>query len=80
MTHVVLFWRGFLIVTLTAMNVASIAAGHYEKAILGGFGISFVWFFNSRTTAITVSPVLDAICYATGAACGTGVGMWIGRQ
>lgn len=76
MRQLAIFGRGFLIVTLTATNIGQIAGRHWMGAFAGGFGISFVWFMNSRTAAHT-----DAIgareCYALGAACGTVAGMWL---
>lgn len=77
MTYYGLFWRGFLIVTLTAFNVRSISHGAYVAALLGGFGISFVWFGNSRTAAHSDLRWAREV-YAFGAALGTIFGMWLG--
>jgi hypothetical protein len=73
-----LFGRGLLIVTLTAFNVKSISHGAYVAALLGGFGISFVWFTNSRTAAHSDLRWAREV-YACGAAAGTVLGMWLGR-
>jgi hypothetical protein len=78
MTYVRLFCRGFVLVAMTALNVRSIAHGHYVLALLGGFGISFVWFGNSRTAAHSELRWAREV-YAAGAACGTVTGMWLGR-
>lgn len=78
MTHLRLFLRGFVIVTLTAYNVTNIAQGQYGHAFLGGFGISFVWWGNSRGAAHT-EVAWARETYALGAACGTVVGMYLAR-
>lgn len=78
MKHASLFLRAFVIVTLTAWNVRHIAALQYPWAFAGGFGISFVWFGNSRQAAH--SELRHAReTYAAGAAFGTLFGMWLGR-
>ena len=78
MTHVKLFARGFVIVALTSWNVRHIAALQYPWAFAGGFGISFVWFTNSKTAAHVEIPFARET-YAIGAALGTVFGMWLGR-
>lgn len=75
--HVRLFLRGFVLVSMTAWNVRSIAGGHYLFALAGGFGISFVWFGNSRTAAHS-NLRWARETYAAGAAAGTVFGMWLG--
>lgn len=79
MRHARLFARGFVIVTLTAFNVKSISHGAYLQALVGGFGISFVWFGNSRTAAHSDVRFAREV-YAAGAALGTVFGMWLGRN
>jgi Na+/glutamate symporter len=79
MTYRALFCRGLLIVTLTAFNVKSISHGAYVAALLGGFGISFVWFGNSRTAAHSDLKWAREV-YAAGAAIGTVFGMWLGGK
>ena len=76
--HARLFGRGFLIVTLTAFNVTCISHQQYWWALVGGFGISFVWFGNSRHAAHTELRWAREV-YAAGAALGTVCGMWLGR-
>lgn len=78
MTHVAIFLRGFLIVTLTAANVAQIARGHYGGAFLGGTAISFVWWGNSRGAARSKARFARE-CYALGAGFGTLCGMLLVR-
>lgn len=78
MTHLRIFLRGFLIVTLTAANVGQISARHWGGAFLGGCAISFVWFGNSRTAASTTAR-FGRECYALGAGCGTLTGMLLVR-
>lgn len=73
-----LFGRGLAIVTLTAMNVREISGGHYLAATLVGFGISLVWWFNSRSAAHSDLPGAG-IVYALGAAAGTFTGMVLTR-
>lgn len=70
------FWRGFLIVTLTAANVGQIAGHHWAGAFVGGFGISFVWWTNSRTASHSDLKYGREL-YAAGAGCGTVFGMWL---
>lgn len=78
MRQLAVFARGFLIVTLTATNVGQVAGHHWLGAFIVGFGISFVWFGNSKTAAHSkVGGARE--CYALGAAAGTVFGMWIVR-
>lgn len=78
MTHLLIFARGMLIVTLTAANVGQIARGHYGGAFIGGCAISFVWFNNSRAAAHSTVPYARE-CYALGAGVGTITGMLLVR-
>lgn len=73
-----LFGRGFLIVALTSANVRQIAGGHYLHALVVGFGISYVWWFNSRSAAHSDLP-LAGFVYAMGAGLGTLTGMYLGN-
>lgn len=72
------FCRGFLIVTLTAMNVGQIASRHYGGAFLCGFAISYVWWQNAHGAAHGTTTYLRE-CYALGAGCGTVAGILIIR-
>lgn len=69
-----IFWRGFLIVTLTASNVWSVSHDHVSSAFIGGFLISFVWWGNAHKSAHTTAKHA-ALFYGAGAACGTVTGM-----
>lgn len=77
MIYLRLFARGFVIVALTSWNVRHIAALQYPWAFAGGFGISFIWFTNSRTAAHSEVTWAREV-YAIGAALGTMFGMWLG--
>ena len=79
MTQLRLFWRGFLIVALTAFNVTNIARGQFGLAFAGGFGISFVWWTNSQNAAHNHARFARE-AYALGAALGTVFGMWVARR
>lgn len=74
--HLVIFLRGFVIVTLTSINVGQIAGRHWGGAFLGGVGISFVWWINAHTAAHSDAR-LGRECYALGAGVGTVTGMLI---
>lgn len=74
--HLRVFWRGLLIVTLTASNVAQIAGRHWLGAFLVGAAISYVWWTNSRTAAHS-QATYGRECYALGAGCGTVFGVWL---
>lgn len=76
MTQLAIFARGFIIVTLTSTNIGQIAGRHWLGAFLGGFGISFVWWMNSRTAAHS-DAMFAREAYALGAASGTVFGMWL---
>lgn len=71
-----IFTRGFVIVTLTATNVGQVAGRHWAGAFVVGFGISFVWWMNSRSAARSDLRFARE-CYALGAASGTIFGMWL---
>lgn len=76
--YAVIFLRAFVIVSLTAANVALISRGQYLAAFGTGGGISAVWWFNAKTAAR--SDLRGGwIAYSLGAACGTIFGMWCGR-
>ena len=77
MKHLRLFARGLIIVTLTAWNVRHIAVLNYPWAFAGGFGISFVWWTNSKSAAHSDLRYARET-YAAGAAVGTVLGMYLG--
>lgn len=69
-----LFLRGWLIVTLTALNVSMIAWRAFPAAFVTGCAISALWYANAGTAATDRS--WRALCaYAVGAGCGTVTGM-----
>lgn len=70
------WWRGFLIVTLTAMNTGQIAGRHWLGSGIVGFLISWTWWRNARHAAYGIHPRLGE-AYATGAGMGTLFGMWL---
>lgn len=76
--YVITFLRGWLIVSLTALNTGQIARQSYPGAVLVGFGISEVWWYNARGAAFGSLPFLGET-YALGAALGTLTGMVIHR-
>ncbi len=73
-----IFWRGFAITTLTAFNVMQIARGHELGAFGCGFCISWVWWGTAHRAGGTNTPGAR-FCYALGAACGTWLGLKLGR-
>lgn len=76
--YAAIWFRAYLIVTITACNVVNIGRGHYGLAFLSGGGLSTVWWFNSRVASRSLVRGAG-LAYGLGAACGTITGMWIGR-
>lgn len=76
--YVALYCRGLTLVTLTALNVHQIAHGTFSGAFLCGWAISYVWYGNARSASLD-GRRLARLVYATGAATGTVLGMWIGQ-
>lgn len=76
-----IFWRGFSIVTVTALNVGQVAGQHYGGALVGGFLISFIWWMNAQSAAKDhLEPRTGSReAYGTGAALGTVFGMALCR-
>jgi hypothetical protein len=72
-----LFLRGFVMVTLVAANTRQIANGRYAAAFVVGGLISLVWWSNSSKDRPSFRGA--GVVYALGAACGTVAGMWLGR-
>jgi hypothetical protein len=79
MIYARLLLRGFVIVSLTSMNVRQIANGHFGPAFVVGCSISGVWWFNRRSAAHSDAPGAWA-AYALGAGLGTMFGMWAGGR
>jgi len=76
--YVRIFWRGFLIVALTAANVVQVSGGHYIGAGGIGFAISAVWWSNAGAAAHKDKPWGWAV-YGFGAGVGTVTGMALTR-
>ncbi len=75
---IALFLRGLCIVGLTSANVAFIAHHSYPMAMLTSYGISALWWDNSKETHR--SRVAGARwVYAAGAASGTLLAMAVTR-
>jgi hypothetical protein len=74
-----IFFRAFAQVGAVALNVSMIAGGHYVLAFCTGGLVSWIWWANSRTAA-SFEGVAPRIAYTFGAATGTVVGMFIGKQ
>lgn len=75
MTLARLWWRGFLIVTLTACNVGMISRHHWGGMFVTGGLISVVWWRNVGIAVEKDNRKAQA-AYAAGAACGTVFGCW----
>lgn len=73
-----IFWRGFLIVALTAANVTQISGGHYSGAFVIGCAISWVWWRNANAAAHRDKRGAGCV-YGLGAGIGTLVGMGLTR-
>lgn len=71
-----MFLRGFLLVTLVALNTRQVSQGHYGGAFVVGGLISLTWWANSSSKREDVRGA--GVAYALGAACGTCLGMWLG--
>lgn len=70
--YLAVFGRGWLMVTLVAMNTRQIATGHLSGAVVVGFLISWVWWANSSAKRPDMRG--GGIAYGLGAACGTATG------
>lgn len=77
--YLLLWWRAFSIVCVTAINVVNVSQKRYGAAFITGGVLSAIWWGNTRTAA--VSDLVGAQwVYAFGAACGTVAGIWIGGR
>ena len=77
MTGLRTFLRGFVLVALVSLNTRQVASGRYLGAFVIGGLISAVWWSNSSAKRETFTGA--AALYAFGAACGTVLGMYLGR-
>jgi hypothetical protein len=75
---IAVWFRAFLIVAATAMNVTQVAGGHYGRAFFTGAFLSFIWWGNTRA-AVWIDSRGAQWAYAFGAGCGTVAGMALGR-
>ncbi len=75
MSYLILFTLAFVQVTLVAANTRQVAQRKYPGAFVVGFGISMVWAFNVHY--IAVADAWHAAAYASGAAFGTTVGIYL---
>ena len=73
---VFIFCRGFLIVALISLNTIQLSQGSWAAPFVG-FCIAVVWWVNART-ASKVEGILAVMAYASGSACGTAMGLWLG--
>lgn len=70
-----LFGQGVVYVGLQAANVVQLARHHYGGAFVVGFLISLLWSWNVKGVAHRGG--FGGVVYATGAAFGTVIGMWL---
>ncbi len=75
---IALFLRGWLMVSLVALNTVQISHGRYVSAAVVGFCISWLWWANSSKGRCDARGA--GIVYALGAALGTLTGIWIGTN
>ena len=71
-----IFCRGFLIVALISLNTIQLSQWSWTAPFVG-FCIAVVWWVNART-ASKVDGILAVMAYASGSACGTAMGLWLG--
>ena len=74
--HASIFFRGFLIVSLISLNTIQLSQGRWSAPLVG-FCISVVWWMNARS-ANRVNGTPAMMCYASGSALGTAMGLWLG--
>ena len=72
-----LFFRGWLIVTLTALNIVMLSRSQYFGAFLTSTALSAVWWVNAKHAAYTPG-FWPGACYAFGAGTGCVTGLMIG--
>jgi hypothetical protein len=72
-----LFITGFIQVILVAINTYQISHSEYGGVFVVGFLISFVWSFNVKKIAF--GTMRDRLIYASGAACGSLLGLIVSK-
>jgi hypothetical protein len=70
--------RGALIVTAVALNVSQVAHYNWLHAWFTGGLVSLMWWANAGK-ATSRKGWDAALSYGLGAACGTVMGMWLGK-
>lgn len=75
---IALFLRGWLMVSLVALNSIQIVHGRWLSAITVGYCISRLWWANSSKSRCDSRWAGEV--YALGAALGTATGMFLGRH
>lgn len=73
-----MFGRGLLLVGLVGLNTRLIASSDLPAAAVTATVLSFVWWGNSKTAALSDVPY-SRIAYSVGAGVGTALSIWIGR-
>ena len=73
---VFIFLRGLVIVSLVSLNTRLLADGRWAAVPVATL-LSAVWWLNARTAA-QVDGVPAMLIYASGAGCGTALGLWLG--
>lgn len=73
--NALLFGQGVVYVGLQAANVVQLARHHYTGAFVVGFLISLLWSWNVK--GVAVRSGWAGVVYASGAAVGTVLGMFI---
>ena len=73
-----IFCRGLLLVGLVSLNTRLIAGSHLPQAALTATALSFVWWSNSKTAALSDVPYAR-LFYSCGAGVGTALSIWLGR-
>ena len=71
-----IFCRGVVIVSLVSLNTRLLADGRWEAVPVATL-LSAVWWLNARTAA-QVDGIHAMLIYASGAGCGTALGLWLG--
>ena len=75
-----IFLRAFAQVALVAWNVVNLSQQQYALAFVSGFGVSYVWWGNSRAAAherVTYAREAYALGAAVGTVAGLAVGQWL---
>ena len=73
---VFIFLRGLVIVSLISLNTRLLSDGRWAAVPVATL-LSAVWWINARTAA-QVDGIPAMLVYASGAGCGTALGLWLG--